>query len=184
MNVNLVLLNDKGSHKTFALPNQVTVLGRRHDCDLRIPLPMVSRKHCQLTQNSDAMKLRDLSSRAGTFVNGKRVDTEKDVPIQAGDYIRIGPLTFVCQIDGNPAKIVPPPKAKKAAPKPAQAKRKPAKPAVPADELGEELDRELAEQSADELDEKLSDELDDLDVSDSFINLDDLDGDAEDLKDV
>ena len=36
----------------------------------------------------------------------------------------------------------------------------------------------------DDLDEKLSDELDDLDVSDSFINLDELGGDLEDSKGV
>ncbi len=185
MNANLVLLNGSGPHKTFALPKPVTVLGRRHDCDLRIPLPVVSRKHCQLTQNNDSMKLRDLSSRAGTFVNGKKGEAETEVPLKPGDYVRIGPLTFVCQIDGEPAKITPPPKTKKAAPQSAKAKPKPQKPATASEEqLGDELDKELDEKSADELDEKLGSELDDLDVSDSFINLDDLDADAEDLKDV
>lgn len=182
MNTNLVLLNGSGPHKTFALPHPVAVLGRRHDCDLRIPLPTVSRKHCQLSQNGDFMKLRDLGSRAGTFVNGKKVDPEKEIPIKPGDYIRIGPLTFVCQIDGKPAKIVPPPKTKKAA---AQTPKTVSKPkTMPKDELGDELDKELSEKPAEDLDEELSDELDDLDVSDSFINLDDLDADGEDLKDV
>ena len=110
MNANLVLLSKNGSHKTFALPKPVIVLGRRHDCDLRIPLPMVSRKHCQLTLNKDTMKLRDLGSTGGTFVNGKQVDPEKDIPVKPGDYIGIGPLTFVCQIDGQPARITPPEK--------------------------------------------------------------------------
>ncbi|MBP7050510.1 MAG: FHA domain-containing protein [Phycisphaerae bacterium] len=181
MNANLVLLSDNGSYKTFALSKPVTVLGRRHDCNLRIPLPVVSRRHCQLTQNSDSIKLRDLGSRGGTFINGKKVDAEKDVPIKPGDYLRIGPLTFVCQIDGQPAKITPPAKAKKSAPH--GAKPKSQKPAGPsAEELGQELDKELDGKAVDDLDERLSDELDDLDVSDSFINLDDLDGDAEDLK--
>ena len=184
MNANIVLLGSNGSYKTFALSNPVTVLGRRHDCDLRIPLPVVSRRHCQLTQNNDSIKLCDLSSRGGTFLNGKKVEPEKDIVVRPGDYIRIGPLTFVCQIDGKPAKITPPPKIKKAASQPAKAKPKPQKaaPAAPRDELADELDKELDEKSADELDEKLSDELDDLDVSDSFINLDDLDADADDLK--
>ena len=190
MNANLVLLNSNGSHKTFAMPNLVTVLGRRHDCDLRIPLPMVSRRHCQLTQNSDSMRLRDLGSRGGTFVNGKKVDAAKDIPIKPGDYIGIGPLMFVCQIDGQPDKITPPPKksASKAKPKPQKAAG-----AASKNKLVKELDKELDEKLGDELDEKrsddgldekLSDELDDLDVSDSFINLDDLDADMEDLKDV
>ena len=175
MNANIVLLGSNGSYKTFALSNSVTVLGRRHDCDLRIPLPVVSRRHCQLTLNNDSIRLRDLTSRGGTFVNGKKVEAEKDVAVKPGDYIRVGPLTFVCQIDGKPAKITPPPKTKKGASQSAKAKPKPQKAAAaPKDELDDELDKEL--------DEKLSDELDDLDVSDSFINLDDLDADADDLK--
>lgn len=189
MNANLVLLNKNGSHKTFALSDPVTVLGRRHDCDLRIPLPMVSRRHCQLSVNGALMKLRDLGSQAGTLVNGKPVEAEKDIPVKAGDYIGIGPLTFVCQIDGQPAKIVPPPK--KAAPKAAQAKPRPQKKAPAktpgkdaAADLDKELDGKLAAQADDDLDEKLSEELDDLDVSDSFINLDELDADLEDLKDA
>lgn len=171
MNANLVLLNKNGSYKAFALPKPVIVLGRRHDCDLRIPLPMVSRKHCQLTLNRDTMKLRDLGSTGGTFVNGKQVDPETDIPVKPGDYIGIGPLTFVCQIDGKPAKITPP--EKKSGSKPAKAKPKPQKTAAAPKEKPD-----------DDLDGKLSDELDDLDVSDSFINLDELDADIEDLKDA
>jgi len=182
MNANLVLLSKNGSNKAFALPKTVTVLGRRHDCDLRIPLPMVSRRHCQLTANAESMKLRDLGSTGGTFVNGKKVEAEKDIPVKPGDYIGIGPLTFVCQIDGKPAKITPPKKSPQPGSQAPKAKPKPQKaPAtVPDEELGEELDGRLD----DELDEKLSDELDDMDVSDSFINLDELDADLEDLKDA
>jgi len=109
MNANLVLLKKDGSHKAFPLPDSVTVIGRRHDCDLRIPLPTVSRKHCQLSLDGDAIELRDLGSTCGTFVNDQRVEVE--MTVKAGDYIRIGPLTFVCQIDGKPEQIKPPAKA-------------------------------------------------------------------------
>ena len=111
MNADLVLLKKGGAHKTFSLRSDVTILGRRHDCDLRIPLPSVSRRHCEIQQNGEALKIRDLDSTCGTFVNDKRVNG--DSPVKAGDYIRIGPLIFVCQIDGKPEKIVP---SKKAAP--------------------------------------------------------------------
>ena len=70
MDANLVLFKKDGSQKAFSLPSDVTIIGRRHDCDLRIPLRVVSRKHCQLSQNNEAMKIRDLDSHAGTFVNG------------------------------------------------------------------------------------------------------------------
>jgi pSer/pThr/pTyr-binding forkhead associated (FHA) protein len=105
MDVNLVLLKKNGSHKFFSLPNSVTVIGRRHSCDLCIPLMSVSRKHCQLNCDNEVLKIRDLNSRNGTYLNGKRID---EAVIQAGDSIKIGPLTFVLQIDGQPETITEP----------------------------------------------------------------------------
>ncbi|OHB64098.1 MAG: hypothetical protein A2Y76_06305 [Planctomycetes bacterium RBG_13_60_9] len=167
MNASLVLLKKNGSHKAFPLSGSVTVIGRKGDCDLRIPLPMVSRRHCQLSLNKDSAMLRDLGSRGGTFVNDKRVDG--DVPIKAGDRIRVGPLMFICRIDGKPEKITLPKKSAPAAPK-AQAKPKPQKapPVAAGDKSGSGVD----------------DDLSDLDVSDSFINLDESDSDLEDLKNL
>ena len=105
MDANLVLFKKDGSQKNFPLPSDITVIGRRHDCDLCVPLKVVSRRHCQLSQNDEALKIRDLDSKSGTFLNGKRIS---EATVQAGDYITIGPLTFLLQIGGEPAKIVPP----------------------------------------------------------------------------
>ncbi len=167
MNASLVLLKKDGSHKAFALSRGVMVIGRRTECDLRIPLPMVSRRHCELSLNKNVVELRDLDSTCGTFVNGKRV--EGQTAVKAGDYLRIGPLTFVCQIDGKPEKIVPPKKAAPPAakPKPKPQPQKPAAKAAP-DASGSGSDADLS----------------DLDVSDSFINLDESDSDLEDLKNI
>ncbi len=115
MDTNLVLLKKNGSHKLFPLPSSVTVIGRRRNCDLRIPLISVSRRHCQLSCDNGALKIRNLSSGNGTYVNGKRVD---EAAIRAGDSIKIGPLTFVIQIDGQPQTIAKPDSAaQKSSPK-------------------------------------------------------------------
>jgi pSer/pThr/pTyr-binding forkhead associated (FHA) protein len=105
MDINLVLLKKNGSHKFFPLPSSVTVIGRRHSCDLCIPLMSVSRRHCQLNYDDGVLKIRDLDSRNGTYLNGKRID---EAVIQTGDSIKIGPLTFVLQIDGQPQTIAEP----------------------------------------------------------------------------
>lgn len=113
MDVNLVLFKKDGSKKNFSLPSNITIIGRRHDCDLCVPLMVVSRRHCRLSQNDETLKVRDLDSRSGTFLNGKRVS---EATVQAGDYLTIGPLTFLLQIDGEPKKIVPPQQAGKTTP--------------------------------------------------------------------
>lgn len=102
MNVNLVLFKKNGSRKGFSLPGSVTVVGRRTDCDFCIPLMVVSRKHCELNLDQGQLKIRDLGSRNGTFVNDQQID---EAPVSPGDRIRIGPVTFAVQIDGEPVDI-------------------------------------------------------------------------------
>lgn len=100
MKVNLVLFKKNGTTKSFPLPSAVTVIGRRQDCDLCIPLMIISRKHCELNQDQGQLTIRDLGSRNGTLVNGLQIENSQ---LNAGDKINIGPLTFAVQIDGVPA---------------------------------------------------------------------------------
>ena len=169
MKADLVLLKKDGSYKAFPLTSNVVIVGRRHDCDLQIPLPTVSRRHCRISQNGEALKISDLGSTAGTFINGKRIDPDKEGVLKAGDHIRIGPLVFVCRIDGSPEKIVP---SKKSAAPSKAAKPKPKKEAAEQD-----LDEVLADKPSDGLDDSFAD----LDASDSFIGLDESD-DEKDAK--
>jgi pSer/pThr/pTyr-binding forkhead associated (FHA) protein len=75
----------------------------------------VSKRHCQLNCDQGALKIRDLGSRNGTYLNGERINGEAE--IKAGDRVKIGPLTFVCQIDGQPADVgVPEAAAEKGVP--------------------------------------------------------------------
>ncbi len=100
MDVNLVLFKKSGRSKAFPLPSSVTVVGRRQDCDLCIPLQIVSRRHCEFNLDGGHLRLRDLDSRNGTYINGGRVTDQIDV--KPGDKIQIGPLDFIAQIDGKP----------------------------------------------------------------------------------
>ena len=150
MHANLVLFTKGGSQRTIPLSSEITIIGRRHDCDLRIPLKPVSRRHCQLSKNNNDLKIRDLESSGGTFLNGKKVN---EGVVHAGDYIRIGPLTFQLQIDGKPEKVSPPVDTVK--------KEDPSK------------EKQTPNQQKSALDS--SDSFADLDLSDSFIaELDEL----------
>lgn len=144
MHANLVLFTKNGTQRTIPLSSEITVLGRRHDCDLRIPLKLISRRHCQLSKNNNDLKIRDLNSRCGTYLNGKKIT---EGVVHAGDYIKIGPLTFQLQIDGKPEKVSPPP---------TQAKIQP-----------ETKSKQTSSQQKPALDS--SDSFADLDLSDSFI---------------
>jgi pSer/pThr/pTyr-binding forkhead associated (FHA) protein len=113
MDVNLILFKMNGSQKAFPLSSSVTVIGRRKDCDLRIPLMAVSKRHCQLILDDETLKIRDLGSRNGTYLNDKRIE---EATARAGDNIKIGPLIFALQINGQPKEFVPPAKPTKKPP--------------------------------------------------------------------
>ncbi len=148
MDANLVLLANGASRRVFPLSNDVTVIGRRRNCDLRIPLESVSRRHCQLTREGDQLRIQDLGSRNGTFLNSKQVETSS---VNAGDVIKIGPLVFAVQIDGLPEDV-------RGLDTTAPSKREPNE-----DRLDAQTDSPL----------DLDDELDlDLDDSDVFADLD------------
>src|SRR5262245_31947724 len=100
MQVVLAMFRSDGDRRSFSLHKDLTVVGRREDCDLRIPLGEISRKHCRLIKENDTLRVEDLGSSNGTYHNGERV---QEAVIQAGDTIQVGSIAFVVQIDGVPA---------------------------------------------------------------------------------
>ncbi|HEY1683807.1 MAG TPA: FHA domain-containing protein [Tepidisphaeraceae bacterium] len=100
MQVVLVMLKSDGQRRSFPLNREMTVIGRGEDCDLRVPVGDVSRKHCRLVKEDAGLRIEDLGSSNGTFHNGQRVS---EAYLAAGDHLKIGPLQFIVQIDGVPA---------------------------------------------------------------------------------
>lgn len=74
--------------------DEARVLGRSPECDLVLPDPGVSRRHAGVEQRATGLYLRDLGSRAGTFVNDHAVDPDRPVPLAEHDRVRIGPWRF------------------------------------------------------------------------------------------
>jgi pSer/pThr/pTyr-binding forkhead associated (FHA) protein len=175
MDVNLVAFDKNGSRKVFPLPSTVTVIGRRHSCDLRIPLMSVSKRHCQLNIDDGVLKIRDLNSRNGTYLNGNRIN---EAVIRQGDYIEVGPLAFAFQIDGRP-ETVNTPKLRSVKPLP---KAAPVKPAAKLPETLKGLDDiEHQDDTVDELEEldDIGELVDDLgEMDDNLDDLNDIDPEA------
>lgn len=104
MKVCLVMFKEDGTRKEFPIEGGKTIIGRKEDCDLRIPLGEVSRQHAVLMVDNDEVSLRDLGSANGTYVNNQRI-TEQE--LEAGDHVVIGPVVFTVQIDGVPKDLRP-----------------------------------------------------------------------------
>ncbi len=65
------------------------VIGRAHDCDIRLDHPSVSRYHARVEMAGDAVVVSDLSSVNGVIVGGKRV--LEPTRLKEGDKVGVGP---------------------------------------------------------------------------------------------
>ena len=80
-----------GTFPTISVQRPVMLVGRHPECDVRIDLPKISRRHCCLALAYDRVIIRDLGSRNGLRVNGEIVDESR---LHHGDTVAIGPLLF------------------------------------------------------------------------------------------
>jgi len=82
--------SSRGRH--WELSGAPFVLGRALDCDIVIDDPSVSRRHCKLFVDGDALHIEDLGSSHRALVNGEAV---QHGPVGPGDTLSIGATTFV-----------------------------------------------------------------------------------------
>jgi len=107
VNVALVYFKDDGVQRIFRMKGDRCVIGRKNTCDLQVPVPTVSREHCELTiKDGGLLVARDLGSSNGTYRNSDRIEGEEE--LAPGDRLSVGPVTFTLQIDGVPEHIEPP----------------------------------------------------------------------------
>lgn len=59
--------------QTVEVSKDMTLVGRKEDCDLRLDHKSVSKHHCVIVRTDGLLLLRDLGSTNGTRVNGQRV---------------------------------------------------------------------------------------------------------------
>lgn len=59
--------------QTALLPPGAHLIGRRPDCAVRIDAPSVSRVHARLEIMQEVMRIEDLRSKNGTFIDGQRI---------------------------------------------------------------------------------------------------------------
>jgi hypothetical protein len=71
---------------TYRMEGEVSI-GREEGVTVALNDPSVSRRHASIAVVNGVPVVRDLDSRNGTFVNGKRVRTHK---LQVGDVLTVG----------------------------------------------------------------------------------------------
>ena len=96
MDATLKLISGPLAQQTSRLPRKL-LIGRAEDCDLRIESDFVSNYHCILLLDEYTLRLRDLGSKNGTFVNGRRVGTSAIVLLH-DDAVSIGEVNLLVDL--------------------------------------------------------------------------------------
>jgi pSer/pThr/pTyr-binding forkhead associated (FHA) protein len=92
LNAELRVVSGKQAGNVIPLAAGRFLIGREEDCHLRPGNDLVSRHHCVFKMDEYTVRVRDLGSTNGTFVNGERLRGE--VMLNTGDKVRVGTLEF------------------------------------------------------------------------------------------
>lgn len=92
LQVELRVVEGRQQGKSIPLTVRQFLIGREQDCHLRPNTDLVSRHHCVFTVDDYTVRLRDLGSTNGTYVNGERIQGQ--VVLKEGDQVSVGKLKF------------------------------------------------------------------------------------------
>jgi pSer/pThr/pTyr-binding forkhead associated (FHA) protein len=96
MLIHVILTATAGEPKSrdFVLEGARQVLiGRSSNCDLQVDDPTVSRRHCSIDTDGEAVWVRDIGSMNGTYINGEKIGQPQFV-LHDGDVLRLGNHEF------------------------------------------------------------------------------------------
>jgi len=112
------LVSTAGDQSIDVKPGVTLVVGRAVNSDIPIYEPTISRQHAQLTAEDGGVRIKDLGSANGTFLNGSRISDAKAAP---NDVVTFGKVAFYVKEAAKPATARPQADAGFPSPKPAGA---------------------------------------------------------------
>jgi len=93
MDLRIAVISGPFAGQTIPLAAGKLVIGREPDSHIVLDNPLVSRHHCVLLLDEWTLRIRDLGSKNGTFVNGNRLGAEEHA-LSHGDVVSIGVMAF------------------------------------------------------------------------------------------
>jgi pSer/pThr/pTyr-binding forkhead associated (FHA) protein len=101
MRASLTVLSGPFVGQNIAVSHGKLLIGREVDCHLRPDSSLVSRHHCALLLDDFTLRVRDLGSRNGTFVNDHRIGIG-EVVLLHGDVVSVGDMNCQVEIAAEP----------------------------------------------------------------------------------
>lgn len=93
----LTIVRPDGREVRQVFGSDQVMVGRDESCHLRLLGTMVSRSHCLFFQEGRRFLVKDLGSRNGTWVNGRKVRGRKQ--IRKGDAVQVGAFRIIFEAE-------------------------------------------------------------------------------------
>lgn len=94
----VVSINGSELYRYSFTENEI-LIGRSSECDVFLDNPGVSRTHAKLLHEGEQVKLIDLNSGNGTFLNGQAIS---EAFVDSGDNIGIGKFSVTAKLAAEP----------------------------------------------------------------------------------
>ncbi len=92
LNAKLVIVGG-GDAKVSEIQLQLpTTIGRSREAKVKLPHPLVSRKHCEVFERDGQLFVRDLGSLNGTYVDSQKIESEQ--ALEPNHLLTLGTVTF------------------------------------------------------------------------------------------
>lgn len=89
------------SHEKYKIEKANTTLGRdMGDIVVRDDLEL-SRLHCEFIYKDHQLHVKDLDSHNGVFIGDRRIPPDKEIPLQAGDKVKIGSNVYTLEFKSD-----------------------------------------------------------------------------------
>lgn len=98
VSANFIVKGPNGVEKAFPMRSITVIIGRSDACEISVKDSSMSGKHAEISKINGEIRVKDLGSANGIWLNGERVD---DVELYDGDVLRCGQTSIRVDVVGG-----------------------------------------------------------------------------------
>ncbi|MFN2548135.1 MAG: FHA domain-containing protein [Myxococcales bacterium] len=98
VSANFIVKGPNGVEKAFPMRSITVTIGRSDACEISVKDSSMSGKHAEISKINGEIRVKDLGSANGIWLNGERVD---DVELYDGDVLRCGQTSIRVDVVGG-----------------------------------------------------------------------------------
>lgn len=90
----LICLSGPDAGREYELADEITLVGRSSTCTIVLADPYASRRHAEILRIGEGYKVRDLESKNGVYVQGRRLESGASAWLTEGDEVQFASTRF------------------------------------------------------------------------------------------